>query len=266
MTNNKELENRSITKRVGTIGMGAIGAALGGIVAGPIGAVVGGVIGAVSARSGENSAPKDEAKVEEEYWRKNFLDRDYVQTHQSYETYAPAYRAGYQGFNQTADTEKSFEEIEPQLRQVYEQSTPDTRLDWNQAKHAARDAYMRLYEERLVAGKQRVKTGEVAIAKHVETDTARVDVPIEKERVVIERTAPNHQSNLGDDAFQEGQMARMEVFEETPDIHKEAFVREEVRVRKEIEQDIVTAEEQVRHEELDITTDGQPVVESEQRS
>jgi len=35
-------------------------------------------------------------------------------------------------------------------------------------------------EERLIANKQRVKTGEVAVSKHIETETARVSVPIEK--------------------------------------------------------------------------------------
>lgn len=49
---------------------------------------------------------------------------------------------------------------------------------------------LRLYEERLVANKRRVKTGEVAIGKHVETETQRISVPVEKERVVVERTTP----------------------------------------------------------------------------
>jgi uncharacterized protein (TIGR02271 family) len=49
---------------------------------------------------------------------------------------------------------------------------------------------LKLYEERLVANKSRVKTGEVSVGKHVETETARVAVPVEKERVIIERTTP----------------------------------------------------------------------------
>ncbi|MCZ0902230.1 DUF2382 domain-containing protein, partial [Microcoleus sp. HI-ES] len=48
----------------------------------------------------------------------------------------------------------------------------------------------RLYEERLVAEKSRHKAGEVAIGKRVETETARVSVPTEKERVVIESITP----------------------------------------------------------------------------
>lgn len=121
---------------------------------------------------------------------------------------------------------------------------------------------LKLYEERLVANKRREKTGEVSIGKHVETETQSVAVPVEKERIVIERSTPTSQSSApGEARFQEGEIAHMDLYEETPDIRKEAFVREEVRVRKEIEQDTATAEETLRREELDIDSEGRPVVE-----
>jgi uncharacterized protein (TIGR02271 family) len=123
---------------------------------------------------------------------------------------------------------------------------------------------LRLYEERLIANKTRMKTGEVSIGKHVETETTKVAVPIEKERVVIERVAASGDAVMPDGtAFQSGEVARMEVYEETPDIHKEAFVREEVRVRKEVERETVTTEETLRREELDVNTQGQPVVDGD---
>jgi len=121
----------------------------------------------------------------------------------------------------------------------------------------------KLYEERLIANKNRVKTGEVAIGKHIETDTARVSVPIEKERVVIERVTSTDTGTVvapSEINFQEGEVARIEVYEETPEIHKEAFVREEIRVRKVVDQETVEAEETVRREELDIDTEGRPVM------
>lgn len=127
---------------------------------------------------------------------------------------------------------------------------------------------LRLYEERLIANKTRQKTGEVAVGKHVESETARVSVPIEKERVVIERTTPTEGARaIAPDAaaFNEGEVARVEVFEETPDIRKEAFVREEVRVRKEVDRQTVDAEETIRREELDIDTQGNPIVDGPER-
>jgi stress response protein YsnF len=71
-------------------------------------------------------------------------------------------------------------------RDSYKYENDSSLFNLNEQDHQT----LRLYEERLIAGKQRRKTGEVAIGKHVETDTARVAVPVEKERVVIERVTP----------------------------------------------------------------------------
>lgn len=123
---------------------------------------------------------------------------------------------------------------------------------------------LRLYEERLIASKRRQKTGEVTIGKHVETDTARVAVPIEKERVVIERVTPADAGTTvsGREAdFREGEVARVEIYEETPEIRKEAFLREEVRVRKVVDQETVETQETVRREELDVNSGNLPVEE-----
>ncbi|MBD2314423.1 DUF2382 domain-containing protein [Desertifilum sp. FACHB-1129] len=122
---------------------------------------------------------------------------------------------------------------------------------------------LRLYEERLIANKTRQKSGEVLVGKDVEVETQRVSVPVEKERVVVERVnsdGVNTPVTPGADAFTEGEVARVEVYEETPEIRKEAYVREEVQVRKEVERETVEAEEQLRREELDVRTEGRPVV------
>lgn len=119
---------------------------------------------------------------------------------------------------------------------------------------------LRLYEERLVANKTRQKVGEVAVSKRVETEVATATVPVEKERIVIETTQAGAETVVtpGEDAFREGEVARVEVYEETPDVHKEAVVREEVNLRKEVSRETVDAEEQLRRERLDVTTTGHP--------
>jgi uncharacterized protein (TIGR02271 family) len=123
---------------------------------------------------------------------------------------------------------------------------------------------LKLYEERLIADKQRRKTGEVSIGKHVETETAHVAVPVEKERVVIERMNPTNTtlSNNPTNAFREGEVARMDIYEEVADIHKEAVVREEVRVKKVVETETAEAQETIRREELDLDTSGRPIVDN----
>lgn len=121
---------------------------------------------------------------------------------------------------------------------------------------------LKLYEERIVSSKTRQKTGEAVISKRIETETAQASVPIDKERVVIERVPANSEVAIAPDeaTFQEGEVSRMEVYEEVPEFRKEAFVREEVRVSKVVDQETATAEESLRREELDVNTEGHPVV------
>ncbi|AFY95694.1 DUF2382 domain-containing protein [Chamaesiphon minutus] len=124
---------------------------------------------------------------------------------------------------------------------------------------------LKLYEERLVAGKTRQKTGEAVISKHVETETATASVSVDKERVVVERMPVSGTGTtipVGTDVFKEGEVARMDVYEEVPEFRKEAFVREEVKVSKVVDTENATAQEQLRREELDVDVDGNPVVDN----
>lgn len=145
-------------------------------------------------------------------------------------------------------------------RDSYSYQQEPTLYNLNEQDHQT----LKLYEERLIANKRRVKSGEVTVGKRVETETARVSVPIEKERVVIERVTPTDAGRVvspGEATFSEGEVTHVEIYEETPDIRKEAFVREEVNVRKEVDHDTVNAEETLRREELDIDTQGTATVE-----
>jgi uncharacterized protein (TIGR02271 family) len=123
----------------------------------------------------------------------------------------------------------------------------------------------KLYQERLIANKTRIKTGEVVIGKHIETETAQVCVPIEKERVVIERVTSIEAGKPvapGSVSFREGEVARIELYEDTVDIHKDTFVREEVTIKKVIDHQTVESQETLRREELDIDTQGHSIIES----
>ena len=117
---------------------------------------------------------------------------------------------------------------------------------------------IRLYEERLMVNKQRERAGAVSVGKRVETETAQVAVPVERERIVIERSDANAGTVVtpGTTNFSDAETVRVEAYEETADIKKQAFVREEVKVRKEVERDTVEATETVRREELEIDAEG----------
>lgn len=122
------------------------------------------------------------------------------------------------------------------------------------------DQQIKLFEERLIAQKKQEKAGEVEVNKRVETQTARVSVPIEKERVVIE-TVPiitTPEPVLTNNAFKEQEVVRMEVYEETANIQKQAVVREEIKIRKEVDRDTVEKAATLRREELEVKTEGNP--------
>jgi stress response protein YsnF len=53
----------------------------------------------------------------------------------------------------------------------------------------------------------------------------------------------------------------MDIYEETADISKEAFVREEVRIKKVVDQETVEAKETIRREELDVNAPNLPIEE-----
>jgi uncharacterized protein (TIGR02271 family) len=145
-------------------------------------------------------------------------------------------------------------------RDTYRYEQEPELFELNERNHQT----LKLYEERLITNKHRVKTGEVAVGKHIETETARVAVPVEKEHVVIERVTPENAGRAvapGEADFREGEVARMEIYEETPDVRKEAFVREEVRVKKVVEQDTVETQETIRREELDVNAPNLPIEE-----
>ncbi|MGB3312673.1 MAG: DUF2382 domain-containing protein [Nodosilinea sp.] len=120
---------------------------------------------------------------------------------------------------------------------------------------------LRLYEERLIAHRSHNKVGEVRVGKQIKTEAAEVSEPITKERVVIERHDVTGQPAAATDhTFENQEVARMEVYEDKVTAEKQAFVREEVNIHKETEQETVRLREQVRREELDIDTDGNPKV------
>jgi stress response protein YsnF len=92
---------------------------------------------------------------------------------------------------------------------------------------------LKLYEERLVASKSRVKTGEVTISKQSYTEMVTVSVPVQRERIVIEHT----------DA---------ETGIKTVSPIEADFGEGEVKIKKIVEQDTVEAEDTIRREELDV--------------
>ena len=142
-TNNKTSEHAH--ELGGALGMTAVGVAGGilGAVAGPIGMVAGAAIGgALGGVTGEEIAREVNPTVEEKYWGENYHARPYIVAGHDYESYRPAYRAGIDGY--MASPNESFDQLEPSLRNNWNISRGNSKLEWNEARPAAQDAFSRL--------------------------------------------------------------------------------------------------------------------------
>jgi uncharacterized protein (TIGR02271 family) len=107
-------------------------------------------------------------------------------------------------------------------------------------------------EERLRADKERVNAGEVEVRKEVHTEHKRIDVPVEREEVVIERR-PASGHATGEIKAEE---IRIPVKEEQVRVSKEAVVKEEVAVGKRKVHDTQTVSGDVKKEEVVVETEG----------
>ncbi len=124
----------------------AAGAAV-GTVAGPIGTAVGAAVGAVmGGLAGKGIAERIDPTAEDAYWRENFSDRPYVSDGAAYEDYQPAYRYGVDAYSSrySVGSGLGFDEVEPELQTGWDRNRANSRLEWPEAKHAARDAWHRV--------------------------------------------------------------------------------------------------------------------------
>ena len=134
---------------LGAVGGAATGATVGAL-GGPVGAVVGGAVGAVvGGLAGKGAAEVVNPTEEEAYWRTNSLNTTYfTETRNHYHDldydrdYQNAYRIGYEN-RRHYYTHTRFEDVEPDLRSKWGQIKGSSRLTWEQAKFAVKDAWDR---------------------------------------------------------------------------------------------------------------------------
>jgi hypothetical protein len=127
---------------VGAAGGAAAGAALGAM-GGPVGVAVGAVAGAVAGGlAGKSVAESIDPTAEDAYWRAHYSDRPYVERDADYDEYAAAYRTGYEGRGRYDG--RSFEDAESDLERDYAKYRGPSRLNWQQARQATRDAWHRV--------------------------------------------------------------------------------------------------------------------------
>ena len=122
---------------LGAAGGMAVGAVL-GAVGGPPGVVAGAVAGAMAGGlAGEALAELGNSDFDDHHWQEYF--RSCRLSPADYDQYRLAYQRGWLARRRFAD--RSFEDIEEQLRQEWEGQRDAKRLPWNDVKQAARDAW-----------------------------------------------------------------------------------------------------------------------------
>jgi uncharacterized protein (TIGR02271 family) len=114
------------------------------------------------------------------------------------------------------------------------------------------EARIPVREEELEAQK-RVKESDVALHKEVHTETQHLEVPVQKEDVIVERVPVDEYqtAEMGGKAFQEEDI-RIPVTEEEIEVTKRPVVKEEVRVQKEARTETQPISGEVRKEDVKV--------------
>jgi uncharacterized protein (TIGR02271 family) len=124
---------------------------------------------------------------------------------------------------------------------------------------AAAGDTIQVKEERLHAEKRPVETGEVRVRKEVHTETKTLEVPVQREEVIIERRPGHGQiaaEGISASDVREGEEIRIPVREEKVDVTKHAVVTEEVKVGKRVVQDTERVSGEVRKEQVRVEREG----------
>ena len=128
---------------LGAAAGGAAAGAAAGAIGGPVGAVAGAIVGGVAGGlAGKGVAEQLDPTREDTYWRDEYRNREYYDEQVSYDTYAPAYRHGWEG--RTRHDKRSWTEAEPELRRDWEATKHSSALAWEKARLASRDAWDRI--------------------------------------------------------------------------------------------------------------------------
>jgi uncharacterized protein (TIGR02271 family) len=169
----------------------------------------------------------------------------------------PAYQLGHIAGQNPEYQGRSFDDVEPQLRQGWTADVAASSGDWNDVRGFARDAFERgqerrlmLVEEQLAVGKRTVQEGEVALRKHVDTRRVEEQVELVREEVTVERRPLSADSATASDIGE--QEIRVPVMREEVVVEKRTVPIEEVVVRKEAVSDTQTVGAELRRETLDV--------------
>lgn len=211
---------------------------------------------------------RDISPTYRDYWQQRYGNQG-----GQWADYEPVYQYGWEMRNNPRYSNLSWDQAEPQLRRDWQNR--NSNISWDQASPLIAETWnndfssygtqgydttgesrsVPIREEQLQATKQPVQTGEVQIGKEVITEEKTINVPVQREEVVIERRnfAPQAADQPIDD---QGETIRIPVSEEQVSVQKTPVVTGEVRVGKQVVQDNQQVSDTVRREEAHIERQG----------
>jgi uncharacterized protein (TIGR02271 family) len=118
------------------------------------------------------------------------------------------------------------------------------------------DASLTLSEEQVNVGTESREAGRARLRKYVTTETQTVNVPVSKEKLVVERNPVEGRSSTGTISDDGEQVEEITLREERAVVDKDVVDVEEVRVAKEQVTETQQVSEQVRKEHAEVDVEG----------
>jgi uncharacterized protein (TIGR02271 family) len=119
---------------------------------------------------------------------------------------------------------------------------------------------LRLREEQLDVSKERVQAGEVEVHKEVVEEQQKVNIPVTREEVYVERRDVNETASGMDASVDDDETIRVPIMEEKVEVTKKPVVSEELVIGKREVTDTEQVVESVKHEEAHLESDDDRVV------
>ena len=117
---------------------------------------------------------------------------------------------------------------------------------------------LQLHEEQLDISKIWIQTGEITVRREVVTEIKRIEVPVVREELVIEKKILDAKSL--DQQAEHTETIRIPISEERIEITKQPTALEDISIYKNTFEEIVQIDETLKKEILDVNTTGSPII------
>lgn len=176
-------------------------------------------------------------------------------------------------FNQmgldATETDYYFQQVENNKLLLYTNSEPaathqlDSSLP-HTSHNDTEEQSLALHEERLNIDKEKVQTGEIQVHKQTVEEDRKIQVPVEREEINIDRHVISEETTAEKEAqtltpaqaYEKGDAIYIPLTEERLDIGKKKVVREELVIGKRKVKDVQVVNQTVRREVADIEETG----------